>query len=241
MEKRILVVDDERNIRQLLRECLEMEGYQVATAASGAEAAGCLSPQPDLILLDVNMPDMDGYLLCERIRDYVSCPILFLTARAEEQDRVSGFRSGGDDYVVKPFGIDELLARIEAHLRREDRRSPRAEEDPGRETAGGKLWVTGCMKPGMGLVVDKAGRNVLWGDNSLGLTKTEYNIVELLLEHRGQVLTKEQIYERVRGYDGCGDSNIITEHIRRIRKKLEHFSAEEYIVTVWGVGYKWNG
>lgn len=121
--KKILVADDEQDIRRLLKECLEMEGYLVYTAENGSQAIEKLSCEPDLILLDVNMPDLDGFTVCEKIRDYINCPILFLTARTEEQDRVSGLKSGGDDYMVKPFGMDELLARVEAHLRREERRN----------------------------------------------------------------------------------------------------------------------
>lgn len=121
--KKILVVDDEAGIRSLLKEFLEMENYLVYTAKSGMEAMQGLKYHPDLIILDVNMPDMDGYTVCEKIRDYVDCPILFLTARTQEQDRVNGFKAGGDDYIVKPFGMDEMLARVEAHLRREERRT----------------------------------------------------------------------------------------------------------------------
>ena len=109
--KKILVVDDEPDIRGLLKESLEMESYLVYTAKSGMEAMENLKHQPDLILLDVNMPDMDGYMVCEKIRNYIDCPILFLTARTEEQDRVNGFKSGGDDYIVKPFGMEKMLAR----------------------------------------------------------------------------------------------------------------------------------
>lgn len=219
--KKILIVDDEKDIRKLLKECLEMEGYRVDTAANGMEAITRLAGNPDLILLDINMPDMDGYQVCEKIRDHITSPILFLTARTEEQDRVNGFKSGGDDYVLKPFGVDELLARVEAHLRREERRS------------------NGHYRQG-DLLVDITGHRVLLQDNDINLTKTEFNIVELLVTHKGQVFDKEQIYERVRGLEASGDSNIITEHIRRIRRKLEQYGGQEYIVTVWGTGYRWN-
>lgn len=120
--KKILAVDDEEGIRTLLKESLEMEGYVAYTAKNGMEAMESLKYQPDLIIMDINMPDIDGYTVCEKIRDYVDCPILFLTARTEEQDRVNGFKAGGDDYIVKPFGMEELMARVEAHLRREERR-----------------------------------------------------------------------------------------------------------------------
>lgn len=219
--KKILIIDDERSIRQMLQECLEMEGYQVLLAANGSEALKLAAMQPDLMLLDVNMPDIDGYVVCEKLRAYVSCPIIFLTARTQEQDRVKGLKSGGDDYILKPFGIDELLARVEAHLRREERRN--------------------LSQVAAEVRTDPSGRRLLYGNADMGLTRTEYNIVELLADNHGRTFDKEQIYERVRGLEGAGDSNIITEHVRRIRKKMEQFTSQEYIVTVWGVGYRWNG
>lgn len=222
--KQILVVDDEKDIRRMLKDCLEMEGYLVYTAADGEEALAQLQHPVDLILLDVNLPDMDGYSVCQRIRDVVFCPILFLTARTGEGDRISGLKAGGDDYILKPFSVDELLARIEAHLRREERRQGKTEVYVDEE-----------------LTVDFDGRRVLCRGEELSLTRTEFSIVELLLTHAGQVFEKERIYEKVRGYDGEADANIVTEHIRRIRKKMKAVCQKEYIETVWGVGYKWIG
>ncbi|MGN0291549.1 MAG: response regulator transcription factor [Lachnospiraceae bacterium] len=222
--KRILVIDDEKDIRDMLKDCLEMEDYLVYTAADGTEAFEQLGHSIDLILLDVNLPDMDGYSVCERIRDVVFCPILFLTARTEELDRINGLKAGGDDYILKPFSMDELLARIEAHLRREDRRREKSEVYVNSE-----------------ITVDFKGHKMLCKGVELSLTKTEFLIVELLLTHAGQVFEKEQIYEKVRGFDGEADANIVTEHIRRIRKKIKTVTKTEYIQTVWGVGYKWIG
>ena len=220
--KKILVVDDEPDIRSLLKESLEMEKYLVYTAKNGMEAMENLKHQPDLILLDVNMPDMDGYTVCEKIRDYVDCPILFLTARTEEQDRVNGFKSGGDDYIIKPFGMEEMLARLEAHLRREERRQTNS-----------NIYIS------KDLTIDFSGRQVLLEGKDIGLTKTEFSIVELLITHSGQVFEKEQIYERVRGFDGEADASIIAEHVRRIRQKIDKNT--KHIETVWGVDYKWIG
>jgi len=220
--KKILVADDEADIRSLLKESLELENYMVYTTKNGMEAMAALKCQPDLILLDVNMPDMDGYTVCEKIRDYVDCPILFLTARTEEQDRVNGFKSGGDDYIVKPFGMEELLARVEAHLRREERK-----------TANVNVCISGD------LTVDFSGHQALLNGEDVGLTRTEFSIVELLITHSGQVFEKEHIYERVRGFDSEGDASIIAEHIRRIRQKIDR--NKKHIETVWGVGYKWIG
>lgn len=220
--KKILVADDEAGIRDLLKEVLEMENYLVYTAKNGMEAMAGLKYQPDLMILDVNMPDIDGYTVCEKIRNYVDCPILFLTARTQEQDRVNGFKAGGDDYIVKPFGMDELLARVEAHLRREERR-----------TSNANVYV------GEDLTVDFSGHQVLVDGADVGLTRTEFSIVELLITNSGQVFEKEHIYECVRGYDGEGDASIIAEHVRRIRQKIDKKS--KHIETVWGVGYRWIG
>ncbi len=220
--KKILVADDEAGIRSLLKEVLEMENYLVYTAKNGMEAMAGLKYQPDLIILDVNMPDIDGFTVCEKIRNYVDCPILFLTARTEEQDRVNGFKAGGDDYIVKPFGMEEMLARVEAHLRREERK-----------TANANVYIGGD------LTVDFSGHQVLLEGVDAGLTRTEFSIVELLITHSGQVFEKEHIYECVRGYDGEGDASIIAEHVRRIRQKIDKKS--KHIETVWGVGYRWIG
>lgn len=222
--KKILVVDDETDIRKLLKEYLELEGYLVYTVENGSKAIENIKYNPDLILLDVNMPDMDGYEVCEKIRDYVNCPILFLTARTEEKDRVNGLKSGGDDYIIKPFSIDELLARVEAHLRREERKSQKS-----------NVYIK------ENLTVDFSGHQVLYDGENLGFTRTEYLIVELLLTHSGQVFEKEQIYEKVRGFDGEADAGIVAEHVRRIRNKLGKYSKKTYIETVWGVGYRWIG
>lgn len=222
--KKILVIDDELNILKLLKEYLEMEGYEVRTAHGGIEAMKKLKDMPDLIILDVNMPDMDGYTVCKKIREFVNCPIIFLSARIEEQDRVNGFKVGGDDYVMKPFNMEELIARIEAHLRREERNNQKS-----------NIYTDGE------LLVDFSSYRALVNGEDTQLTKTEFQIVELLITNRGQVFDKEKIYEMVRGYNGEGDASIITEHIRRIRKKLCGFDAKEYIETVWGVGYKWIG
>ena len=249
--KKILIVDDEADIRQLLEDALGLEGYETKTAASGMEAVAALTGEPDLILLDINLPDMDGYQVCRAIRDFVSVPILFLTARADETDRVQGLRAGGDDYIVKPFGMEELLARVEAHFRREERSARKFKEEPEERSSQGwkglepeerssRAWKGPEPAEG-GLTFDFPGRRILRDGSDVGLTKTEYRIAELLYVNRGKVFGREQIYERVRGYDGSGDAGIVTEHIRRIRKKLGETDGKQWIETVWGVGYRWIG
>ncbi|MEY8285511.1 response regulator transcription factor [Lachnospiraceae bacterium 50-23] len=225
MEKqKILIADDEQGIRQLLRDYFEMQGYQVAEAANGMETLGKLSQEPDIIILDVGMPVLDGFEVCERIRAHISCPILFLTAKIEEADRIRGFMSGGDDYILKPFSIEELGARVEAHLRRENRRK-----------------TDGAVRIFDRLAIHYEEKSVYYGEQPVAFTKTEYGLVELLSLNSGQVFSKDQLYERVRGFDGGADSSIVTEHIRRIRGKIGKYTNRIYIETVWGVGYRWIG
>ena len=225
MEKqKILIADDEQGIRQLLRDYFEMQGYQVAEAANGMETLGKLSQEPDIIILDVGMPVLDGFEVCERIRAHISCPILFLTAKIEEADRIRGFMSGGDDYILKPFSIEELGARVEAHLRRENRRK-----------------TDGAVRIFDRLAIHYEDKSVYYGEQPVAFTKTEYGLVELLSLNSGQVFSKDQLYERVRGFDGGADSSIVTEHIRRIRGKIGKYTNRIYIETVWGVGYRWIG
>ena len=222
MAQTILIVDDVADIVEMLAGYFRRQGYEVLTALDGAGALRQAGRQPDLILLDVNLPDMDGFEVCRRIREGVSCPILFLTARIEEGDKVRGFAVGGDDYVVKPFSLAELGARVAAHLRRETRHaammSVRFDQD---------------------LMINYSDRTVTFRGEPLVFAKKEFDIIEFLSQHVGQVFDKERIYERVWGYDSEGDSSVISEHIRRIRVKLAKAGAKSYIETVWGVGYKW--
>ena len=200
---KILIVDDEQGIVTMLKDYFEFHGYLVYTAMSGSEALKEINSKPDIILLDINMPDMDGLEVCRTIRDHVSCPIIFLTARIEETDAIIGFQSGGDDYVIKPFKLGELGARVEAHLRRENR---------------GDSGLSAKFIDSLAINYDK--RQVSYQDKVVPLTKKEFDIVELLTRNLGQVFDKERIYEVIWGYDGDGNSSIIVEHIRRIRKKF---------------------
>lgn len=219
---KILVADDEQNIVSLLKDYFEMNGYLVLTAYNGAEAMEKAAQNPDIILLDVNMPDGDGLEVCQKIRDHVSCPILFLTARIEDSDKINGFAAGGDDYILKPFSIDELGARVAAHIRRDHRIKAQA-----------NVRFFG------GLTIDYTAKTVMAGETVLELAKKEYQIVELLSLNCGQVFDKERIYEKIWGYDAEGDSAVIAEHIRRIRAKLGKFGEEYHVETVWGMGYRW--
>ena len=222
MKTKILIADDEADIVSMLRSFFESKGYLVLSATNGAEALEQVERQPDIILLDINMPGSTGLEICERIRDHISCPILFLTARIEDTDKVKGFAAGGDDYIVKPFSLMELEARVSAHLRRETRRGFEAQ-----------------IKFSNELTIDYSERCLFFADKRLGLAKKEFDIVELLSQNPGQVFDKERIYERIWGYDSEGDSSVVAEHIRRIRTKIAVYTDRVYIETVWGCGYKW--
>ena len=223
MAYKILIIDDDAELLKMLRRYFEIKKYEVITARNGAEGLSKVKLQPDLILLDVNMPNIDGIEVCQRMRDKVACPVLFLTARSYEQDVVNGLSSGGDDYILKPFSLRELDARITAHLKREQRRKNRTE----------------CCFQGE-LTIDYKAKTVQIHENYLELTKLEYAIIEFLSMNPGMVFEKERVYERVCGFDAEGDSRVITELIRRIRKKLRQYSETEYIETVWGMGYRWS-
>lgn len=218
----ILAVDDEKDIADMLKCYFTRMGYQVITAQNGKEALRCAEKNPDIILLDINLPDMDGLKICEKIRNFVSCPILFLTARVEDSDKIRGFAAGGDDYVLKPFSMEELGARVSAHLRREMRRSTVSE-----------------VRFDDKLTINYSDRTVFYAGHELSFAKKEFDIIEYLSQRPGQVFDKETIYERVWGYDSEGDSSAVTEHVRRVRAKFSAIDAKPYIETVWGCGYKW--
>ena len=198
MAYRILIVDDDIELLKMLKNYFEIKRYDVMMAEDGTDALEKIHKKPDIILLDINMPKIDGLEVCRRIRGKVTCPIIFLTAKVEEQDRVNGLLSGGDDYILKPFSLKELDA------------------------------------------IDYGAKRVQIGENDLELTKLEYAIIEFLSMNPGQVFDRERIYEKVCGYDAEGDSRVVTELIRRVRKKLAEYTQTEYIETVWGMGYRWK-
>ncbi len=219
---RILIVDDEEDVVSLLKDYLELNQYETLSAGNGTEALEKIKWNPDLILLDINMPGMDGLSVCRQIRDYVNCPIIFLTARIEDADKIKGFAAGGDDYMVKPFSIDELGARVAAHIRRERRSARQA-----------NVRYFGKI------AIDYTAKTVTVDGRALEFPKKEFEILELLSENAGQVFDKERIYELLWGYDAEGGSSVVAEHIRRIRVRLREVEAERHLETVWGLGYKW--
>ena len=224
MNEKIMMVDDEKGVVTIMKKYFKMSGYQVITAYSGQEALKKMSCLPDIVLLDINMPDMDGLTVCQSIREYITCPILFLTARIETADKIKGFSAGADDYIVKPFDLDELGARVAAHLRRENRKQEQS-----------------TLRFFNDMVIDYAKREISISGTLVSLSKKEFDIVELLSINAGQVFDRERIYDTVWGLEGDGNSDTIMEHIRKIRAKFSALSLHNYIETVWGVGYKWVG
>lgn len=222
LKETLLIADDERGIVDTMKAYFSPQ-YEVLTAYSGEEAIQKAEMQPDLILLDINMPRMDGLTVCQTIREHVACPILFLTARIESTDKITGFQAGADDYIVKPVDLDELTARIAAHLRREQRRHNQS-----------------IVRFFGELAVDYSARTVTIHNEPVILSKREFDILELLSLNTGQVFDRERIYEAVWGIDGDGNSDTVMEHIRKIRAKLAAHTLHSYIETVWGCGYKWN-
>jgi DNA-binding response OmpR family regulator len=215
----ILVVDDEKPMLQLVKKVLEKDNHLV-TVQWNAEAVTAMAfSKYDLILLDIMMPKLDGFMLCKQIRGGVDCPIIFLTAKTQENDIVQGLGFGADDYITKPFGTSELRARVNAHLRRDVRE---------------KTNAFMCS----GVIFHISAREAEVQSAKIPFTKSEYDICEYLALHRGQTFSREQIYEAVFGFDGESDASVISTHIKNIRSKLSDFDLTT-IETVWGVGYKW--
>ena len=216
---RILVVDDDPEIVSFLKRGLIYEGYTVDTASNGTEAlAKARESEPDLVILDIMMPGIDGIEVCKRIRQVSAVPILMLTAKGTVADRVVGLDSGADDYLVKPFAFDELLARMRALLRR---RQPSDRE----------------LLRFNDLSLDTAAREVKRGDEIIELTSQEFDLLELFMRHPRQVLNRDLIYEKVWGYDFGGESNVIEVYVRYLRSKLEASGKPRLIHTIRGVGY----
>mgnify|MGYP002638926318 CR=1 FL=1 len=216
----ILAVDDDEDLCSLLKRALEKDGHQVVALQSGKELDEKKCRWADCILLDVMMPGEDGFSLCSRIRGLADCPILFLTAKTEEEAVVYGLGLGADDYLLKPFRIGELRARVNAHLRRQQR-TPQNRVRRG------------------GLDFDLPGKTITCREQPVKLTRGEYEICEYLALHAGQVFSREQIYEAVFGYDGEADASAVTEHIKNIRARFKEVGVQP-IQTVWGIGYKWE-
>lgn len=220
---KILIVDDEPDIIEMLSDYFSIKGYDIVSASNGNEVFDIINNDFDLILLDINMPNMSGIEVCEKIRSFVSCPIIFLTAKTEEKDIIKGLEVGGDDYITKPFSLSQLNARISAHIRREKR-----------------IVANTNKKIGNEIVIDYDAKELYINNTLIPLSKTEFSVVEFLSMHDGQIFDKNTIYDRVWGFDSDGTSMTVVEHIRKIRAKLSEHTDKDYLQTMYGAGYKWN-
>lgn len=217
---KILVVDDEAKIREIIKKYAEFEGHEVTEASGGLDAINlCRSAEFDIIILDIMMPDLDGFSVCREIRKSCSTPVIMLSARGEEYDRIHGFEVGVDDYVVKPFSPKELMMRVAAVVKRSGR------SDADVVTIGG-------------LKVDFSGRIVTIDGKTVDLTPKEYDLLFYLVKNRGIALTREKLISNVWGYDFFGDDRTLDTHIKLLRKNLGEYSS--YIVTLRGVGYRFE-
>jgi DNA-binding response OmpR family regulator len=231
-QQTILVVDDETTVREVVRRYLERDGFKVIEAATGPEALRLLrESRPDLIVLDIMLPSLDGFGVMRAVRNPSNqsevnpdTPIIMLTARTQEEDRIAGFEYGADDYVVKPFSPQELAARVKAVLRR---------------SAGVGSDESPLVFPH--LRIDPRSRTVSVNDKQITLTAKEFDLLWFFARHPGQVFTRPQLLDQVWGYEFYGDESTVTVHIRRLREKIEPDGhTPTYLQTVWGVGYRFD-
>lgn len=228
-DKRVLVVDDEKLIVKGIRFSLEQEGMKVDCAYDGEEALKLAKENVyDILLLDVMLPKYDGFEVCRQIREYSDVPIIMLTAKGDDMDKILGLEYGADDYITKPFNILEVKARIKAILRRTGRKKTEREDD--------KDIVKGEMK------IDCESRRVVIGEQETNLTAKEFDLLELLAMNPNKVYSRENLLNIVWGYEYPGDARTVDVHIRRLREKIEtNPSDPKYVYTKWGVGYYFKG
>jgi two-component system KDP operon response regulator KdpE len=221
-QRKILIVDDEPGLRDLVRINLEHEGFAVVQAENGSQGLEAVrSEHPDLVILDVMMPEMDGWEACQKLREFSQVPVLMLTARVQSQDIVTGLNSGADDYLLKPFNMDELMARVRALLRRVP--------SPNRPVAAGKGEIG----------IDKQKREVLVRGDQVDLTPTEYDLLLMLAENAGKVLEHEVLLRGVWGQEYTKDNDYLKVYIWHLRRKLEQDPRDpKLLLTEWGIGYR---
>lgn len=229
MSRKILVVDDEKLIVKGIRFSLEQDDMEVDCAYDGEEALKLARENTyDMILLDLMLPKCDGLTVCQQIREYSDVPIIMLTAKGEDMDKIMGLEYGADDYITKPFNILEVKARIKAILRRVQKK--------GKETENERVLVKGEMK------IDFESRRVFIGEREVNLTAKEFDLLELLSMNPNKVYSRENLLNIVWGYEYPGDARTVDVHIRRLREKIEtHPSDPKYVYTKWGVGYYFRG
>ena len=231
MSKNILIIEDEPNLLAALEYTLEQEGFEVLTAIDGEDGLNLArSRKPDILILDVMLPSLDGFEICRIIRRESNIPILMLTARGEEVDRVVGLELGADDYVTKPFSMRELLARVRSLLRRTATSVPAGSQDESELLRSGDLTI------------DLAGHSAMLENKPLDMKPREFSLLSLLASNKGRAFTRDQILERLWGHDYIGDSRTVDVHVRWLREKIEpEPSNPRRIVTIRGVGYRFDG
>jgi DNA-binding response OmpR family regulator len=229
MMKRLLIVEDDQSIANLQKDYLELSGYSVRIVSSGPEGLKALAEEEfGLVILDIMLPDMDGFEVLKTIREQEDIPVLLVSARSDEIYKINGLGLGADDYITKPFSSGELVARVNAHLKKFERMKERF----GKGHAGTELRVRG-------LEIQKDSRRVFVNGNEVMLAQKEFELLLFLFQHANRVFGKEELFERIWGMDAMGDASTVTVHIARIREKIEETpSKPQYIGTVWGAGYR---
>jgi DNA-binding response OmpR family regulator len=227
--KKILIIEDDKSIAELERDYLEIEDFSVEIALSGDEGLKmAIEEDIDLVLLDIMLPGADGFHICKAIRNEKDIPILMISAKKEDIDKIRGLGLGADDYIVKPFSPGELVARVKSHLARYERLI-------SKEVQNDAIMIRG-------LQIDKASRRVFVNNHEVSLTTKEFDLLTFLALHQNRVFKKEELFELLWGLDSLGDISTVTVHIRKIREKIETDSSNpQYIETVWGAGYRFKG
>ena len=230
MRKKILVVEDEKNIAELERDYLEANGYEVEIALDGKSGLDrALESDFDLVILDVMLPGIDGFEVFLQIRKSKECPVLMVSAKKDEIDKIRGLGLGADDYITKPFSPSELVARVTAHISRYERLTSKGEEP-----------VNYVINIG-NLSIDKNARRVFINDEEVSLTNKEFDLLVFLASNPNVVFSKDTIFDKIWGLDAIGETSTVTVHINRIREKIEDDSSNpQYIETVWGAGYRFK-
>ncbi|WP_090631393.1 response regulator transcription factor [Neobacillus massiliamazoniensis] len=227
--KRILIIEDDKSIAELERDYLEIDGFSVEIALNGTDGLNkALKEEVELVLLDLMLPGIDGFQICKAIRSEKDIPVLMVSAKKEDIDKIRGLGLGADDYIVKPFSPSELVARVKSHIARYERL---INKEPQNES----IMVRG-------LRIDKVSRRVFVNNHEVTFTAKEFDVLTFLAQHPNHVFNKEQLFERLWGFDSFGDISTVTVHIRKIREKIEADpSNPQYIETVWGAGYRFKG
>lgn len=229
--KRILIIEDDQSIAELQKDYLEIEGYETDLVSDGRKGALLIKENKyDLVLIDIMLPGADGFEILKQIRDIVDIPLLLVSARKEDTDKIRGLGLGADDYITKPFSPGELIARVRAHITRYERMKNRYKRDDMSSV----IFIRG-------LEVQKDARRVFVDGKETALTQKEYDLLLFLIQNPNRVFGKEELFEKIWGYDSLGDATTVTVHIARLREKIESdIKGSKYIETVWGAGYRFK-